>query len=68
MGFDTAVVFGAGAFGTSIASVLSENFKQVILKVREEEVYTSIKNGENSVYLPGRELPKNIYPALTGEE
>ena len=44
MGFDTAVVFGAGAFGTSIASVLSENFKQVILKVREEEVYTSIKN------------------------
>ena len=68
MGFDTAVVFGAGAFGTSIASVLSENFKQVILKVREEEVYTSIKNGENSVYLPGRELPKNIYPALTWEE
>ena len=66
--FDTAVVFGAGAFGTSIASVLSENFKQVILKVREQETYDSIKQGENSVYLPGQVLPKNIHPALTWDE
>ncbi|MCO4755072.1 MAG: hypothetical protein KC478_11365, partial [Bacteriovoracaceae bacterium] len=68
MNYDTAIVFGAGAFGTSIASVLSENFKQVILKVREEQVYNSIKSGENSVYLPGRQLPENILPALTWEE
>ena len=68
MKFDTAIVFGAGAFGTSIASVLSENFQKIILKVREDEVYNSIKQGENSVYLPGQKLPSNILPALTWEE
>lgn len=68
MTFDTAVVFGSGAFGTSIASVLSENFKHVILKVREKETYESIKQGENALYLPGQALPGNILPALTWEE
>lgn len=68
MSFDTAIVFGAGAFGTSIASVLSENFKHVILKVRDQETYDSIQNGENSVYLPGHKLPKNIVPAMDWDE
>lgn len=68
MKFDTAIVIGAGAFGTSIAYVLSENFKEVIIKVRSQDIYDSLKNGENSVYLPGLKLPKNIVPALTFDE
>jgi len=65
----TALVFGAGAFGTAIASVLSNNFKRVILKVRSKDVYDGLKNKrENSIYLPGLKIPKNLYPALTWDE
>ena len=60
MSYQTAVILGAGAFGTSIASVLSHNFDKVILKVRSQDVYDSLKSGENTVYLPGQKLSKNI--------
>lgn len=63
-----AIVFGAGAFGTSIANVLAENFDQVFVKVRSLDVYESIKLGENSVYLPGQQLSAKIIPALSFEE
>lgn len=63
-----AVIFGAGAFGTSMASILAENFETVIIKVRSQDVYESMLGGENSVYLPGQKLPKNISPAITWEE
>lgn len=63
--YKSALVIGAGAFGTSIASVLAKNFQEVILKVRSKDVYEAIRDGrENSVYLPGTMLAKNIYPAL----
>ena len=68
MKYDYALVVGAGAFGTSIASVLANNFKKVILKVRSEDVYQSLLRGTNEVYLPGIELADNIVPALTWEE
>ena len=68
MSFETALVIGAGAFGTSMASILSHNFKKVVIKVRSEDVYEALKSGENSVYLPGLKLPKNIVPALTWDE
>lgn len=64
----TAIVIGAGAFGTSIASILSENFKNVIVMMRSEDIYSSIKNGENSVYLPGQKLSSNITPSLSWNE
>ena len=63
-----ALVFGAGAFGTSIACVLSENFEKVVVKVRSQDIYDSIKSGENSVYLPGQNIPANIIPALSWDE
>ena len=66
--YEYALVIGAGAFGTSIACVLSENFKKVITLVRSQDIYDSIKNGENAIYLPGQSLPKNIVPALNWEE
>ncbi len=69
MSFENAIVIGAGAFGTSIASVLSKNFKNVYLKVRSSDVYESIKNHkENTVYLKGQKLPDNLVPALDWDE
>jgi glycerol-3-phosphate dehydrogenase (NAD(P)+) len=63
-----ALVVGAGAFGTSIAKIVSHNFEKVILKVRSEDVFNAIKGGENTVYLPGHSLPDNLIPALTWED
>ncbi len=37
--YRTAVVLGAGAFGTSIAFVLAQNFHRVVIKVRSQEIY-----------------------------
>ena len=68
MNYHTAVVIGAGAFGTSIASVLACNFKRVILKVRSQDVYQALQRGENSIYLPGIALSSSITPALTWQE
>ncbi len=68
MKYDTAIVVGAGSFGTSIASVLANNFKKVILKVRSDDVYQSLQKSENSIYLPGVKLSNNIVPALSWDE
>lgn len=67
--FDTVIVIGAGAFGTSIASLLSNRFKTVILKVRSDDVYESIKTLRmNKVYLDGMLLAPNVHPALSWDE
>lgn len=66
--YKTALVIGAGAFGTSIASVLSRNFDKVILKVRSQDIYDCLKQGENTIYLPGIKLPENLIPALEWSE
>lgn len=66
--YKKALVVGAGAFGTSIATVLASNFESVILKVRSKDVFDAIKSGENSVYLPSLPIPDNIYPALEWKE
>lgn len=64
-----ALVVGAGAFGTSIATVLANNFEKVILKIRSKDVYDGLINkGENTVYLPGHKLSEKIVPALSWEE
>jgi glycerol-3-phosphate dehydrogenase (NAD(P)+) len=65
---DVALVIGAGAFGTSIASVLSHNFKRVIVKVRSEDIYQELQKGINSLYLPDQTLNRNIVPALSWDE
>lgn len=63
-----ALVIGAGAFGTAIAQVLSQNFEKVILKVRSKDIYEAIKAGENSIYLPGMKIASNIDAALEWSE
>lgn len=66
--FGTALILGAGSFGSSIAAVCAQNFKKVIIKVRSKEIYEDIKQGMNRKYLPQHKLPSNIIPALTFEE
>jgi glycerol-3-phosphate dehydrogenase (NAD(P)+) len=66
--YNTAIVLGAGAFGTSIAFVLAQNFKRVIIKARSQDIYDEIKRGENSTYLPGQTIPAEIVPALSWQE
>lgn len=68
MSHDTCLILGAGAFGTSIASVLSHNFKRVIMLVRSQDIYESINAGENKIYLPDQKLSPNIKAALTWDE
>jgi len=68
MKYKTAVVLAGGAFGTSIAFVLAQNFDRVIIKVRSTENYFEINKGENATYLPGQKLPDSIKAALTWEE
>ncbi len=64
-----ALVIGGGAFGTSIASIISNNFDEVVIKVRSADVYQSInQRHENSVYLKGLPLAGNIKAALEWSE
>ncbi|MFG1491975.1 NAD(P)H-dependent glycerol-3-phosphate dehydrogenase [Halobacteriovorax sp. GFR7] len=67
--YKTALVVGAGAFGTSIASILAHKFENVILKVRSEDIYKDINDDRiNSVYLPGIKLDANIKAILDWSE
>lgn len=68
MKYNTALVLGGGAFGTSIAFVLAQNFKKVIIKVRSEENRAEINRGENTTYLPGQRISPSIKAALNWEE
>lgn len=64
----TALVLAGGAFGTSIAFVLTQNFEKVVIKVRSKENYDEINRGENTTYLPGQKLPDTIRAALSWDE
>lgn len=66
--YQTALVIGAGAFGTSIGDILANNFERVILLVRSEDLYQCLDGGENSIYLPGQKLSAKMVPALSWEE
>jgi glycerol-3-phosphate dehydrogenase (NAD(P)+) len=64
----SALVLGGGAFSTSLAFVLAENFDQVLIKVRSKENQLQINQGENATYLPGLKLKSNIKAAITWDE
>ncbi|MCT4641881.1 MAG: NAD(P)-dependent glycerol-3-phosphate dehydrogenase [Bacteriovoracaceae bacterium] len=65
---NVALIIGAGAFGTSIASVLANNFDKVVLMVRSKDIYDSINSHENKIYLPGQKLSENISAVLSWDE
>ena len=55
-------VIGAGAWGTAIAKVIAEKGKGVVLWSFEEDNRDDInQRHQNSRYLPGVDLPENIY-------
>lgn len=62
------LIIGSGAFGTSIASIAAENFKQVLIKVRSQESFNEIQSGENHSYLPGIALDQKIKPVLAWDQ
>lgn len=69
------VVLGAGSWGTSVAKVIADGGNDVTLWARREEQASQIvKTGRNSDYLPGIDLPENLYAtsliefALSGAE
>lgn len=68
MKYKTALVLAGGAFGTSIAFVLAQNFEKVIIMVRNQEIYDEINSGENTTYLPRQKLPGTIRAALSWDE
>lgn len=54
-------VIGAGSFGTALAKLLAENKHDIFLWSHSVDTVEAIqKNGENTIYLPGIPLPKNI--------
>ncbi len=56
-----ATVFGAGSFGTAIATVLTANFDEVVLWGRDEKLVGQVNQlHENTNYLPGLKLPERI--------
>lgn len=57
----TIGVIGAGAWGTALAQVLSNEDRDVLLWAREESVVEDInKHHENTEYLPSVELNENL--------
>lgn len=56
-----ATVFGAGSFGTAIASVLAHTFDEVILWGRDPATIAALnEQHENPGYLPGLKLSQKI--------
>ncbi len=56
-----ATVFGAGSFGTAIATVLTANFDEVVLWGRDAKLIAQLNaEHENVGYLPGLKLPTKI--------
>ncbi len=64
-----AAVFGAGSFGTAIASVLAANFEEVVLWGRDAKLLATLnETHENVGYLPGLRLSERIRGTTELEE
>lgn len=62
-------VIGAGSWGTALANLLAEKGLEVDLWVREEEVFTQIRDKRfNEVFLPGFRLSDGLRPVSSLEE
>ena len=58
------IIFGAGAWGTTIANLIANNLnKETILWCYESEVAQNInQTHENKIYLPGIKINKKVIP------
>ena len=58
-------VIGAGSWGTTLAHLLAAKGLKVNLWVFEEELCETIRRtGENSIYLPGHRLHKDVCTSI----
>ncbi len=65
----TVAVFGAGSWGTALAMQLARNGLHVNLwGHRADHIERLIRERENSAYLPGIELNKNIRPTASMQD
>ena len=65
----TVAVFGAGSWGTALAIQLARNGLRVRLwGHREDHITSLLDDHENSAYLPGVKLAKNIFPTASMHE
>jgi glycerol-3-phosphate dehydrogenase (NAD(P)+) len=61
-------IIGAGAWGTSLASVLADRYREVALWVHEPDLATEMADvRENRMYLPGIRLPDAVRPTSSLE-
>ncbi len=55
-------IVGAGSWGTALAKLLSQNFKEVVIWARDKETVRQINTERvNRRYFPKEKLPKNIH-------
>lgn len=67
--FDSVAVIGAGAWGTSLACILAERYREVTLWVYEADLArTMAETRENTVYLQGVRLPDAVRPTSSLED
>jgi len=60
---DNVLIIGAGSWGTSFANYLASKVTPVKIWAKEQEVKDSIQNlNENSLFLPGIKLSKDLTP------
>ncbi len=65
----TVAVVGAGAWGTSLACVLGDRYREVALWVYEADLARDMaRTRENAVYLPGATLPRSVRPTSSLDE
>ena len=65
----SVAVVGAGAWGTSLACVLAERYRDVALWVYETDLAKDmVRTRENGLYLPGVRLPETVRPTSSLEE
>jgi glycerol-3-phosphate dehydrogenase (NAD(P)+) len=68
-GLHRIAVIGAGAWGTSLASVLADRYSDVSLWVYEADLAQEMaRTRENAIYLPGVRLAHSIRPTSSMEE
>ena len=62
-------VIGAGSWGTTLANLLAEKSKSVMLWVFEEELFLTMEQKrENEIFLPGIRLSENLHLTHSLEE
>lgn len=64
----SVAVVGAGAWGTSLASVLADRFDVALWVYEADLAADMVRTRENRLYLPGARLPERVRPTSSLDE